>query len=190
MRSSATTRGGSHSRRTPSRGVTEVRSLLLAASFPPALGGIETLLYQTNRRLAEPPLVLAPSPASASDLNVCAIRTTLAARALYRPLWALHPSLYYIQSLWRPALRATRRYRPQMLQAGHVYLAPLAKLLARRLRLPYVVYAYGQEVWRGGRPMGAQPVDNRLRGHALRHADRVLVPGGFTARLLRDWQVP
>ena len=34
-----------------------MRSLLLAASFPPAVGGVETLLYQTNRRLAEPPQV-------------------------------------------------------------------------------------------------------------------------------------
>ena len=44
-----------------------VRSLLLAASFPPAVGGVETLLYQTNRLLTDPPLVLAPAPAAAGD---------------------------------------------------------------------------------------------------------------------------
>jgi phosphatidylinositol alpha-1,6-mannosyltransferase len=166
-----------------------VRSLLLAASFPPALGGVETLLYETNRRLAEPPLVLAPHPASAPDLLIRPVATTLPVRAAYRPLWRLHPSLHYTQLFLGPALRAVRTWRPAVIQVGHVYLAPLAHLLARRFGMPYVVYAYGQEVWRAGRPMGAEMLDERLRGGALRAAARVLVPGSFTAGLLDDWQV-
>jgi len=166
-----------------------VRSLLLAASFPPALGGIETLLYQTCRRLTEPPLVVAPAPARAADLCVHNVPTNLAARLTYRPLWAAHPSLHYLHAFLAPALGAVRASRPRVIQAGHVYLAPLAWLLARRLDLPFVVYTYGQEVWRGGRGMGLPPLDRRLRGRALRKADRVLVPGSFTAGLLSDWDV-
>jgi len=166
-----------------------VRSLLLAASFPPALGGIETLLYQTSRRLAEPPLVVAPAPARAPDLCVHNVATNLAARLTYRPLWAAHPSLYYLHAFLAPALGAVRASRPRVIQAGHAYLAPLAWLLARRLGLPFVVYAYGQEVWRGGRRTGLRPLDGRLRGTALRKADRVLVPGSFTAGLISDWDV-
>jgi phosphatidyl-myo-inositol dimannoside synthase len=167
-----------------------VRSLLLAASFPPALGGVETLLYQTNRLLQVPPLVLAPAPAAAHDVAVRAVRLNLAARAAYRPLWALHPSLHYAQAFWAPALRAAAGWRPQVIQAGHIYLAPLAWLLGRRLGLPFVVYAYGQEVWRAGRAMGLKSLDSLLRGRALQSASTVLVPGGFTAGLLADWQVP
>jgi len=167
-----------------------VRSLLLAASFPPALGGVETLLYRTNRLLTDPPLVLAPVPAAAPDVAVQCVRLPLAARAAYRPLWALHPSLHYLQSFWVPALRAAAAWRPRAIQAGHVYLAPLAWLLARRLGLPFVVYAYGQEVWRAGRAMGLRSLDARLRGQALRSASAVLVPGSFTAGLLADWGVP
>jgi len=166
-----------------------VRSLLLAASFPPAVGGVETLLYQTNRRLPEPPLVLAPAPVAAPGIQVRGVRSTLAARLAYRPLWQLHPSLHYLQAFWQPALQASATWRPQAIQAGHVYLAPLARLLARRLNVPFVVYTYGQEVWRRGRPMGLKLLDARLRGGALRAADRVLVPGPFTANLLGDWQV-
>jgi phosphatidylinositol alpha-1,6-mannosyltransferase len=167
-----------------------VRSLLLAASFPPALGGVETLLYQTNRRLFEPPLVLAPAPAFAPDIAVWPITVDLVGRLAYRPLWRIHPSLHYIEAFWRAALQAAASYRPQIIQAGHIYLAPLAWLLARRLRLPFIVYAYGQEVWRAGRPMGLKSLDERLRAGALRAATRVLVPGSFTASLLADWQVP
>jgi phosphatidylinositol alpha-1,6-mannosyltransferase len=167
-----------------------VRSLLLAASFAPALGGVETLLYQTNRLLADPPLVLAPVPAAAHDVPVQSMRLDLAARAAYRPLWALHPSLHYVQAFLGPALRAAAVWRPQVIQAGHIYLAPLAWLLARRLRLPFVVYTYGQEVWRAGRAMGLRSLDTVLRGQALRSAEAVLVPGSFTAGLLADWRVP
>ncbi|HEV7663709.1 MAG TPA: glycosyltransferase family 4 protein [Chloroflexota bacterium] len=167
-----------------------MRSLLVAASFPPALGGVETLLYQTTRRLADPPLVLAPVPAAAPDLTVQPVQLQLSHRAAYRPLWRLHPALHYLHAFWRPAVRAIATWRPGVLQAGHVYLAPLTWLLARRLGVPFVVYAYGQEVWRGGRPMGLGALDARLRGSALRAADRVLVPGAFTAGLLADeWHV-
>ena len=167
-----------------------MRSLLLAASFPPALGGIETLLYQTSRRLAEPPLVLAPAPAHVADVPVRAVQTEPATRLAYRPLWAAHPSLHFTQKFLAPALHAARQHRPAVLQAGHVYLAPLAWLLSRRLRLPFVAYAYGQEVWHGGRPMGLRALDRLLRGKALASAARVFVPGRFTAALLDDWNVP
>src|SRR6185436_2635525 len=60
-------------------------------------------------------------------------------------------------------------------------------LLARRLRRPWLVYAYGQEVWRAGRGMG--PLDGALRGGTLRAADAILSLGPFTTRLLADWQV-
>jgi phosphatidylinositol alpha-1,6-mannosyltransferase len=134
--------------------------------------------------------VRAPAPAAAPDLSVRTVRRGLAARAAYRPLWNIHPALHYLHTFWLPALRAAAACRPQVIQAGHVYLAPLAALLARRLHMPFVVYAYGQEVWRGGRAMGLRAVDDRLRGTALRSASAVLVPGGFTAGLLSDWRVP
>jgi phosphatidylinositol alpha-1,6-mannosyltransferase len=150
---------------------------------------VETLLYQTARRLAEPPLVLAPAPASAPDLPVRSVGIQWPTRLTYRPLWALHPSLHYLQRFWRPAFDAVATWHPRVIQAGHVYFAPLASVLARRFALPYVVYAYGQEVWRGGRRMGQAALDSKLRGTALRSAERVLVTGSFTAGLLSYWGV-
>jgi phosphatidylinositol alpha-1,6-mannosyltransferase len=113
----------------------------------------------------------------------------LASRLAYRALWRLHPSLHFLQRFWLPALRAAADEHPHVIQVGHIYFAPLARMLSRRLGLPYVVYAYGQEVWRHARRVGLRPLDQRLRGAALRAADRVLVPGTFTARLLDDWCV-
>ena len=180
-----------------------MRSLLLSASWAPAIGGVETLLGQTSRRLAEPPLVLAAAPAAAAAVPPAdaavppadtavplrAVRLGFVGRASYRPLWAAHPSLHYLLTFLRPAARAVRTWRPRVILAGHVYLAPLAWLLARRTRRPFVVFAYGQEVWRAGRPMGQPRLDDALRGGALRAAAAVLVPGRFTAGLLDDWGV-
>jgi glycosyltransferase involved in cell wall biosynthesis len=163
--------------------------MLLASSFPPALGGVETLLYQTFRRVADPPLVIAPAPADAPDLAVKAVELSLVDRAAYRPLWRLHPTLQFAVRFWRPAVQAMRAWRPRVLVAGHVYVAPLTWMLARRTRRPFIVCAYGQEVWRGGARMGILRVDHILRGGALRAADAVLVPGSFTAGLLNDWRV-
>jgi phosphatidylinositol alpha-1,6-mannosyltransferase len=133
--------------------------------------------------------VVAAAPANAPDLPVRAIGLSLADRIAYRPLWRLHPALHYLVRFWRPTVRAIGVWRPSVLQAGHVYLAPLARLLGRRLGLPFVLYAYGQEVWRGGRSMGKRGLDERLRGEALRAADAVLSPGDFTRGLLAEWDV-
>jgi glycosyltransferase involved in cell wall biosynthesis len=190
------------------------RSLLLTTSFPPTRGGLETLLYQTSRRLEDPPLVLAPSPAGVSDLAVRQVPTGLLGRMVYRGLWRVHPSLHYLSTFWRPAARAMRDWRPRVVQVGHVALAPLGLVLARRAGRGVVIYAYGQELLARtnqhtrerrlgtGRTRSsnllrvdsrlddvAERVDQRLRGGPLRAADAVLVPGSFTAGLVAGWEV-
>lgn len=147
---------------------------------------METLLYQTNRRLAEPPLVLAPQPACASDLVVQVVPTGPLGRVAYRGLWRVHPSLHYLTTFWRAAAQAMRRWRPAVIQVGHVALAPLGVLLARRARRPLVVYAYGQELLRSA----AGPLDGRLRGGALRAATAIVSCGSFTSSLVAAWGVP
>jgi phosphatidylinositol alpha-1,6-mannosyltransferase len=139
--------------------------------------------------MREPPLVLAPVPARTADVTVRTMSLNAFARAMYRPLWKLHPSLHYLQSFITPSLRAVAAWRPDVILAGHVYLAPLAHVLSRMAGTPYVVLAYGQEVWRGGRRMGLRALDERLRGGSLKSADRVLVPGTFTHGLVREWCV-
>lgn len=169
-----------------------VRSLLLATSFPPARGGTETLLYQTARRLSARPLVIAPARASAPDLRVTGVRTTprgLVGRVGYQAAWRVHPSLFYLRAFWQAAFDAARAHRPVVVMSGHVYLAPLARVLASALGKPWVQFAYGQEVWKQGRPMGLTLADALLRGGSLRSADRLIGIGRFSASLLAEWGV-
>ena len=162
-----------------------MRSVLLATSFPPAIGGMETLLYQTSRHLVEPPLVLAPDvrrggrPARGPGWGC-----PLVQRLAYRPLWlAASVAALPCALLAASASAASSAGDRGCIQAGHVYLAPLARLLARRLRCPYVVYAYGQEVWRDGRRMGIARLDAELRGAgAARRRLRCCRPATSRAR--------
>src|SRR5690349_22753501 len=120
---------------------------------------METLLYQTARRSSSPPLVIAPVPAAAPDLAVRAVQVSprgVVGRIGYRAGWAAHPSLYYTSAFGRATLAAVDR-RSGVVQAGHVWLAPLAWLAARRHGRPFVVYAFGQDVWRARRPRQGLP---------------------------------
>lgn len=171
--------------------MTVPRSILLATGFPPLVGGIETLLGEISRRLTPNPLVVAPPPAASPKLEVRQVPSEvrgLAGRLAYRAQWALHPSLHYLSTFWRPALDACRAQRPEVIQCGHLYLGPLAHLLSRRLRRPYVVYIHGREAWRGAR-QGVPAIDAFLRGGVLRGAGAVFVHGDFTAGLARAWGV-
>ena len=62
--------------------------------------------------------------------------------------------------------------RPDLVVVGHVDLAPLAWLAQRALHIPYVVWAYGIDVW--GLRAG-------MRAASLRHADRVVAISRYTA---------
>jgi phosphatidyl-myo-inositol dimannoside synthase len=76
------------------------------------------------------------------------------------------------------ALQATRR--ADLLVVGHPYLAPIATIgRALRWAPPYVVIAYGIEVWRQLRP------DRR---HALRNARSVIAISEYTAEAVAKLQ--
>ena len=111
-------------------------------------------------------------------------------RLTYRPLWRLHPSLHFVQAFWRPARRAAA-WRPashpgwaRLLRAAGLAAGSAAARAVRRVRL-----------WSGSLADGAtdgppSALDDLLRGRRFQRADRVLVPGKFTAGLLADWHVP
>ena len=63
--------------------------------------------------------------------------------------------------------------RPDFVVVGHVDLAPLAWLAKRAMGVPYVVWAYGIEVW---------GLRARLRAAGLRSADRIVAISRYTAR--------
>jgi phosphatidylinositol alpha-1,6-mannosyltransferase len=73
------------------------------------------------------------------------------------------------------ALRRARADRPDVIFCGHLYMAPLARILARAVRARLVIQLHGIEAW--GPP-------SRLQREALEAADLVFSVSRFTRRMV------
>lgn len=77
------------------------------------------------------------------------------------------------------ALKAARAHSPiDVVFCGHLFMAPLAALLARLLRARLWLQVHGVEAWEGG---------SRLRKHSVKVADLVTSVSRHTRRRLLEW---
>jgi phosphatidylinositol alpha-1,6-mannosyltransferase len=146
------------------------RALLLTPDFPPARGGIQTLLHRlvTNAEGFEW-RVVAPGDRSAAtfdrDAGIDIVRATSprAGRVASRGL------------LNAAALAQAARFRPDVVVSGHLVTSPAAAAIRRLLRVPVVQYLYALEV-------AAKP---RLAAFAVRNAERTIAISRYTRDLAR-----
>lgn len=89
------------------------------------------------------------------------------------------PAKYGRLSFALAALSTAWRFRPvDIVFCGHVYMAPLAALLARLLRARYWLQTHGAEIWRDRRKIARQ---------AIEAADQVTAVSRGTRRHLLAW---
>ncbi len=155
-----------------------MKSLLISGTyFPPQVGGISEIM----RGVAS---ALGPD-------RVCCLIGVPASGGVpgdaFKPRIYRRPAAFakagYIQALaWGMAITQIMiREQPQVVQLANAYEGYLGLWLRRWLRLPYVVYAYGNEILQ---VMHTQTgyIKPRL---ALQQADRVLAISQFTANLVQ-----
>jgi phosphatidyl-myo-inositol dimannoside synthase len=131
-----------------------VRLLVLTPDFPPARGGIQTLVHRLAENIQDMRvrvLTLDRQGAATFDAagSIDVRRTRLFAR---RPL--------SIALLNAAAFREALRFRPDVILSAHIVVSPSATAMGLALRVPVVQYVYAKE-------MGAKP---RLSGMAVRRA--------------------
>jgi phosphatidylinositol alpha-1,6-mannosyltransferase len=154
-----------------------MRLLLLTIDFPPARGGVQTMLGQLALGLTPSWEVTVITPASAGDAAwdarqpyaVC--RSPASSRRVGRLAGILGQAL----------LEAIRR-RPDVIVCGHVLLGPVCRLLGAALRRPYVAIAYAYEA-RAPRRRG-------IAGRTLRGARHVVALSEFGREIVRSHGVP
>jgi phosphatidylinositol alpha-1,6-mannosyltransferase len=76
------------------------------------------------------------------------------------------------------ALVTAFRQRPDVVFCGHLYIAPLAWLIARLGAAKLIIQAHGIEVW---------PVPSRLQCIAIEAADLVLCVSRHTRASVLSW---
>jgi phosphatidylinositol alpha-1,6-mannosyltransferase len=148
-----------------------LRILALAPDYPPARGGIQTLVHRLVRNtkgvtwrvvtLAQPH---GPEFDRAEDVDVRRVRSGGGPRSLA------------VLALNARSLLEGFRVRPDAVVNFHIVTSPAAVALSKLLRVRYVQYLYAKEV--GGRP--------RLAAFAVRHAAAVVAISRHTKQLALD----
>lgn len=152
-----------------------MKLLLLAADFPPSVGGIQTMLLEIFRRLPDKVVALAPGRDDANHAErppFRVIRVTSATRL------GLLGSLRMLVS----ALAQAVRHRPDVIVCGHVLTGPIGLVVKWVFRRPYVVFTYAYEVQRKHWA--------RLVGLVLRRADAVVAISAYTREAVERFGVP
>lgn len=154
----------------------EVKSLLISSTYyPPDVGGISHFMSS---------MVASLGPERICCLTgVRAVRgresNSLGARVYRRPL--AFANLKYLQAAgWGAAIaEIIVRERPKAVQLATLYDGYLGLWMQKYLRMPYVVYAHGNEI--------LDAMQGEWEGHryAIRNADCVFANSHYTGDLLR-----
>jgi phosphatidylinositol alpha-1,6-mannosyltransferase len=147
------------------------RVLILTPDYPPALGGIQTLVHRVVRGFTtlEAHVVTVDHPrAAAFDAAQAHQVTRVAAPRRVRRARTV--------ALNRRALDVAAKYQPDLILSAHIVTSPAAALLGRLRGVPVVQYVYAKE-------MGAKPLLSRF---AIRSADRVIAISRYAAELARE----
>lgn len=157
------------------------RTLLITLGFPPAVGGIQRLLHQ--RCLLQPAQIAVLAPQSPGSDRFDGAQPFPVRRW---PAWGESiPGLRRLSQLLRPLLLAHRWQQVQpfsALECGQTLPFGLtAWLLSRRWRIPYDVWAFGDDVLKATR----HPLWHIVARFVLRRARRVCVISRATYTIVR-----
>jgi phosphatidylinositol alpha-1,6-mannosyltransferase len=159
---------------------TSVKSLLISGSyFPPQTGGISHVMHGVAAALG-PERVCCLTGVSAGLGTGRALEC-----GVYRRPEAFHGTrVAQAVALSKSVAQIMVRESPRVVQLATLFEGSLGLGLRRWLKLPFVVYAHGNEILDGLKADWPKP---RL---ALRQADRVLAVSEFTANLVKKADVP
>jgi phosphatidyl-myo-inositol dimannoside synthase len=153
-----------------------MKSILISSIyFPPQVGGISRVMMSIAAAMGKNQVCcLTGVPLGKNDLPENSLTK------VYRRPGAFAGSKYLQAFGWGAAISEIMiRERPQVVQLSTIYEGSIGLWLRRWLRLPFVIYAHGNEILEAIQTEWEKP---RL---ALRRADRVLANSRFTADLVQ-----
>ncbi|MEA2623139.1 MAG: phosphatidyl-myo-inositol dimannoside synthase [Chloroflexota bacterium] len=148
--------------------VRDLRVLVITPDYPPARGGIQTLVHRVTSgfdRAHAHVLTLDHPDSREFDSHP---------RPTVERVGGLSP-VRRARTLWlnAAALRVARAVRPDIVLSAHIITSPAAAAIRRLMRVPVVQYVYAKE-------LGAKP---HLARFALANADRVIAISHYAAEL-------
>jgi len=148
------------------------RVLVLTPDFPPAIGGIQTLVHRLVEgwRHLEPRVVTLAAPGSR--------QVDASLRATVRRADCGLPCRHDLRlgALSAAALVEAVRFRPDVVLSAHLVMAPASWAISRGGRIPFVQYVHGAEA-------ALRP---GLARAAARRADAVIAVSSYAVGLISD----
>lgn len=145
-----------------------LRLLVLTPDFPPARGGIQTLVHRLVVNMpGVSSRVLALDEAGAGAFDASG---ALDVRRVPNPSGRRRDAISLLNAL---APAEAFRFRPDVVLSGHIVTGPAATAIRALLRRPVVQYVYAKEI-------RARP---RLAARSLRHADAVVAISRYAREL-------
>jgi phosphatidylinositol alpha-1,6-mannosyltransferase len=157
-----------------------LRVLVITELFLPTKGGTAVWFDEVYRRLGGRQIHIVTADVPHAQAHDHGHPNTVHRVTLARHAWLRPESLAMYARLFFRALLLSVRHRFDVVHAGRVLPEGLVALaVARFSRIPFVVYAHGEEIttWR-------QPRKLRAMAYVYRHADRVIANSEFTRREL------
>jgi phosphatidyl-myo-inositol dimannoside synthase len=145
------------------------RLLILTPVFPPATGGVETVVHRITENLhALRPRVVTLDHPDAREFDT-------AQPFEVRRVGADANHKISVGTVNAVSVAEAVRFRPDVVLSGHIVTAPAAAAISKVMRRPYVQYLYCQEI-------AARP---RLASFAIRHARTTIAISRYTQDLAR-----
>ena len=145
-----------------------LKALIVTPDFPPALGGIQTLVHRLARHVRN------------IEIRVVTLDAPGAARfdreqpfAVLRVPWRTRGRRVAIAALSAAAIREAIAHRPDVVLSAHIVASPAAAAIRRCRSIPAVQYLYGKEI--SARPRLARyAIDNAAASIAISRYTREL----------------
>jgi phosphatidylinositol alpha-1,6-mannosyltransferase len=169
-------------------------SMLLAPSFPPAHGGIETFMYGVFSRLSDATTIVTfdVSGAAAFDqsppLSITRIarRGNAVSRIPESLLARVHYSLFCCFRMVAPVRAMIVRRGCRILFVSHINAGLAALIIRKTLKIPYVLFIHGNEILKSGSWL-VRMTESLIIPRILNGADAIIANSRNTAGLVAAW---
>ena len=150
-----------------------LKTLIITPDFPPALGGIQTLIHRIamhTRGLDTRVVTLATPGAVGFDRE-----QPFTVRRVRTPLCSRHAAVATLNAV---AIREGAAFRPDVVLSGHIVTSPAASAMRLWRSVPVVQYLYGSEL---------NETRQRLVRHAIRNATAIIAISRYTKDRALAW---
>ncbi|MBI1299291.1 glycosyltransferase [bacterium] len=175
-----------------------MKTLLLSDSYPPMVGGVETMMQRIAERFTASEITVVTSSAKNSTAFDAACPYRIVRVEHSKPQNAnifqqlihrvLSPTLLKTWHYFKPVHALLQQEKFDIIQCGTLRMAFVACLIKMTTGVPYTIYIHGDEILMGEH-WRTKIGDRLLRNPVLNNSDAIFAISEFTKQLMLQWPI-